>query len=67
MGKKIKVVMISERKMINSIDRYLRQLYDDKKVSPTAFHHMQIALYGAKCIVWDSFGKPRKRMIAQSK
>lgn len=63
MAKKI----VTERKLINAIDKYKKQLYNNPKVSPTRFNHMQTALYGVKCLIWDLHGSPRKSEMAQVK
>jgi hypothetical protein len=57
---------VSEKQLIDAIDGYLGELADNPKISETKFHNMQVALYGAKCLVWDLFGSPRKRQTAMS-
>ncbi len=58
---------VTESQLIEALDNYLGELAENKKVSEAKFHNMQTAIYGAKCLVWDLFGSPRKRQVALSK
>lgn len=53
--------------ILKELDEYKAQLAEDKRVSATRFNNMQIAIYGAKCIVRDAFGVPRQKEVAISK
>lgn len=50
--------------LIKLLDEYREQLYNNKKVTANRFNHMQTALFGAKCIVRDLAGIPRKSETA---
>lgn len=54
----------TEKQLLNAIDKYRKALYDSKVISDRDFNRMQMALYGAKCIIWDAFGSPRKKEAA---
>lgn len=47
------------KQIIDALDKWQGDLADSKKVSNTKFQHMQLAIYGAKCIVRDAFGISR--------
>ena len=57
---KKKVKPVTEKQLLERIEKYMEQLFDDPKVSPTKFNNMQVALLGAIYIVNDAFGSPRK-------
>lgn len=53
--------------IIESLDLYKEKLYSSKKISPTAFKHMEMAIYSCKCIIQDHFGSARKKEDAMVK
>lgn len=50
--------------IIKLFDEYKELLYNSKNVSATKFQAMQTALFGAKCIIKDLAGIPRKSEVA---
>lgn len=46
--------------LIKALNRYKTKLYKSEDISPTKFMAMQSAIFGAKCIVRDLYGAPRK-------
>lgn len=58
---------VTEKQLQAAIIKYKKQLFDDPKVSPTAFKHMEVALLGARYIINDAFGTPRKMEMSWDK
>lgn len=58
---------VTEKQLIDALDKYLEQLHNSKTVTPAKFHYMQLALYGAKCIINDAFGTKRTTQMAMIK
>jgi hypothetical protein len=46
--------------IINALNRYRIKLHRSNDISSTRFMAMQSAIFGAKCIVRDMYGAPRK-------
>jgi hypothetical protein len=50
--------------IISALDKYKKQIHSDKKVGSMKFMQMQSAIFGAKCIIRDLYGVPRKSETA---
>lgn len=50
--------------LLQALEDYEQQLLKDPKISATKFHHMQTAIYGAKCLIRDAFGIERVKETA---
>jgi hypothetical protein len=64
---KKKISAVTEKQLIDRMEKYLDQLQDDDKVSRTKFYHMQVAVVGCMYIVNDAFGSPRKMYYSRVK
>lgn len=58
--KEIGTVQPELHEVIKALNRYKLKLYKSKEISSTKFMAMQSAIFGAKCIVLDVYGAPRK-------
>jgi hypothetical protein len=67
MKKTIKKKVVTEKQLLDALEKYKEQLFESDKVSATKFDHYQTALYGARCIINDAFGTPRTMIHAWAK
>lgn len=58
---------VTEKQLLDAIEKYQGELADNDKVSETKFKHMQAALYGCKMIVRHLFGSKQVQENAMVK
>lgn len=52
------------QEIIDALDKYKKALHANKEIGPLKFMYMQHALFGAKQVIRDLYGAPRKSELA---